>query len=233
MLDSHSQYIGGELEIFAHALNWKAYWSRTIRPWVRGSVMEVGAGLGINTPFLLDSGVSSCLCLEPDARLAGSLTRAITNLPQCQVQVGTTSSITTQRFDSLVYIDVLEHIEDDRSELERAASLLNPGGSIVVLSPAYQFLYSPFDASIGHYRRYNRASLLACQPAGCRLEKLVFLDSIGLCTSLANRLLLRQALPSKSQILLWDRRLIPLSRLADPLIGYCCGRSILGVWVRS
>ena len=76
-----------------------------------------------------------------------------------------------QRFDAVLYIDVLEHIEDDRGELERATRLLREGGYLIVLSPAHQWLFSPFDEAIGHFRRYDRRSLGALQPAGTALRR--------------------------------------------------------------
>lgn len=63
------------------------------------------------------------------------------------------------RFDTILYIDVLEHIADDRAELVEAARRLNPGGYLVVLSPAHQWLFTAFDAAIGHVRRYTAKSL--------------------------------------------------------------------------
>jgi hypothetical protein len=232
MIDSTGQYIGRELEIFAHAQNWKRYWSRAIQPWVRGSVLEVGAGMGANTPFLLHPGVTSCLSLEPDAQLAEQLKQVAAQDTRCRAQVGTTQALDGQQFDSLVYIDVLEHIEDDHGEMERASALLRPAGTLVVLCPAYQYLYSPFDKAVGHFRRYNRAMMRACSPESCRLERLFYLDAVGVATSLVNRLFLHQPVPTKGQILLWDRRLIPLSRLLDPVIGRSFGKSVIGVWTK-
>jgi hypothetical protein len=58
-----------------------------------------------------------------------------------------------QQFDSIIYIDVLEHIDADRDELERAANALQPGGFLVVLAPSHQWLYTALDKALGHYRR--------------------------------------------------------------------------------
>mgnify|MGYP001336705686 CR=1 FL=1 len=223
-------YIGSELELFAHAQRWKAYYKSMIVPFFGKRVLEVGAGLGATTAALSDGTQDEWICLEPDPDLLAQL--ASLPLPACcRPQAGFIATLTPDsRFDSILYIDVLEHIPDDRAELERASSHLAPGGKLIVLSPAYQFLFSPFDESIGHYRRYTRASLSALTPSGCRPILLHYLDSVGLFTSLANRLFLRQSLPTHAQILFWDRRLVPLSRLIDRLIGFRFGRSIVAVW---
>lgn len=223
-------YIGSELELFAHAQQWKAYYKNLIAPFFGRRVLEVGAGLGATTIALCDGTQDEWICLEPDPDLLAQLCSQ--PLPVCcRPQPGFVTTLASDaRFDSILYIDVLEHIADDRAELELASRHLAPGGKLIVLSPAYQFLFSPFDKSIGHYRRYTRSTLSALTPLGCRLVELRYLDSFGLFTSLANRLFLRQPLPTYAQILFWDRWLVPISRLIDPLMGFRFGRSIVGIW---
>jgi len=226
-------YVGQELDLFAHAVHWKAYWASRIREWIRGDVLEVGAGLGVNTIALRNSDVTSWLCLEPDSELAERLAKAVTAIPNCRVRVGTMASLAERTFDSILYIDVLEHIKDDAEEMARAAKLLRSGGHLVVLAPAHQFLYSSFDAAIGHHRRYNKASLQRCSPPGCRTEAMFYLDSLGVFASLANRMVLRQNKPSLRQIEIWDNFIVPTSRLLDQVFGGAIGKTIVGAWKRG
>jgi hypothetical protein len=104
----------------------------------------------------------------------------------------------------------------------------------VVLSPAFQALYSPFDAAIGHHRRYTRVTLaqLAAE-ADLRPVKMFYLDSIGFLASAANRILLRRAMPTLKQIHLWDRAMVPISRLVDPLLLYSFGKTVVGIWQKT
>jgi SAM-dependent methyltransferase len=230
-------YVGQELDVFAHAKNWKNYWSYEIRAYLTGDVLEVGAGIGANTEILCNERVSSWTCLEPDPALAERLrARLIThsNLAACKVVVGTIEAIgSSQQFDGILYIDVLEHVADDRAELTRASRILRPGGKIVVLAPAHQWLYTPFDRAIGHVRRYTKPTLSACTPDDCTLERLTYLDSVGMLASLGNRLVLHQADPSLKQILFWDRFLVPFSRIADLVTFHAIGKSILGIWKKG
>jgi SAM-dependent methyltransferase len=230
-------YVGSELDVFALASHWKAYYTRFIAPFFGRSVLEVGAGLGATTAVICDGSQDDWLCIEPDPSLVAVIDKKI-HAGQlhvcCRAQVGTVSSLDAgQLFDSIVYIDVLEHIEDDARELREASLHLNSGGRLIILSPAYQFLFSPFDRAIGHYRRYTRSSLAALTPKNCRVVKMLHLDSLGVFTSLANRILLHQDTPTEKQILFWDRRLIPISKLFDRLFGYRLGRSVIGVWERT
>jgi len=194
----------------------------------------VGAGLGATTAALCDGRQRSWLCLEPDADLAGAIEAGIAagRLPSCcRVARGTTADLAADaRFDAILYVDVLEHIGDDAGELGRAARHLGPGGALVVLAPAHPWLYSPFDAAIGHHRRYTRRALAAVAPAGLALVALRYLDSVGLLASAGNRLVWRRRLPTAGAIAAWDRWMVPLSARVDPWLGFRVGRSVLAVW---
>ena len=230
-------YVGQELDVFAHATNWKRYWSSVVQPFIKGDVLEVGAGLGVNTPFLKPRATRSWTCLEPDPALAARLETSLKNKAEtahCKTIIGTTRSFgSVPQFDALLYIDVLEHIEDDRGELEYAARLLRPKGSLIVLSPAHPWLYTPFDKSIGHVRRYTRRTLAGCVPPSCHQERLIYLDSCGMLASLGNRLLLQQSDPTLKQIHFWDQFLVPPSAFFDHLTRYTLGKSVLAIWTKQ
>jgi SAM-dependent methyltransferase len=226
-------YVGNELTLFAAAANWKAYVARQLAPLIRGDVLEVGAGIGTNTHFFHNDRVTSWQCLEPDPELAAQAANAIGALPRTSMFVGTTATPGLGRYDTLLYIDVLEHIEDDRAELERAARLLSPGGRLIVLCPAHQALYSEFDRAIGHFRRYNAKTLTACGPPSLTLERDFYLDSVGMLASFANRAILKSEQPTLAQIRTWDRYLVRLSILLDPCFGRRVGKSVIAVWRRD
>jgi hypothetical protein len=197
----------------------------------------VGAGVGATTLVMCAGSQTEWVCLEPDARLRNQIDQLIAagRLPACCLARGgfVSDLEAADLFDTFIYIDVLEHIEEDGAELGAAAAHLTPGGRLIVLSPAFHFLYSPFDKSIGHYRRYDKKMYRALTPPGCTVEKLIYLDSLGTVTSLVNRLILSQSLPTIDQILFWDRRLIPVTKWLDRLIHYSFGRSLLGIWKKN
>lgn len=229
------KYVGSELDLFATVLNWKAYWSRQIRPFLRGDILEVGAGIGSNTRFLNPGGAGRWVFLEPDPEFAAELvknSREVKSGRAYETICGTLKSLAGQQFDTIIYIDVLEHIDNDREELNQAASHLRPGGHLIVLSPAHQRLFSPFDAAIGHFRRYNRSTLQSISPASLRIERLRYLDCAGLILSAANMLLLRQSMPTEAQLRFWDRWIVPVSRVFDKLFRYSVGKTVIAIWRR-
>jgi len=218
-------YVGNELSLFAQAHNWKTYMASIFRPWLGRRVLDVGAGIGSNIPDLFTDPVEEWVAMEPDADLARQIVGA------SRVIAGTLTTLdASERFETILYLDVLEHIANDTAELLHATQYLAPGGRLVVLVPAHQFLFSPFDSAIGHYRRYGRGSLRRIGPKNGRLEQLLLLDSVGLLASLANKLVLRSAHPTLGQIHVWDRTMVPLSRALDRLTGYRVGKSAVAVW---
>jgi len=230
------KYHGCELEMMGQANNWKSYLADQVKPFIRGNVLEVGSGMCAKTLNLYGPLCSTWVCLEPDPDLArrgqeslhGSCIESL-----AEIRVGTTECISSNElFDSIIYIDVLEHIQDDEGELQRAAGLLRPEGRIIIVAPAHPFLFSPFDSAVGHYRRYDGKSLRNIMPERLIEERVAYLDSFGMLASLANRLLMRRSMATAVQLKLWDTLLVRLSRFADSLVAYTCGKTVLAVWRR-
>jgi SAM-dependent methyltransferase len=222
-------YPGDELDVFAHAGNWKTYLAGILGPFIAGEVLEVGAGIGATARLLHSPAVRRWVCLEPDLALAE---RIAAEVGCVEVRVGTIAALGSpgDRFDTILYVDVLEHIEQDAEELRGAAGLLRPGGRMIVVAPAHGFLFSPFDRAIGHFRRYDRAGLRRIAPPGLSEELVIYVDSAGMLLSMLNRALLRSSRPTLRQIMLWDRSVVPISRRLDPVLGYAVGKSVIAVW---
>lgn len=234
---SVSNYEGAELPLFIDAINWKHYLFSFISPMTAGrDVLEVGAGIGGTTAIFATGKEKSWLCLEPDRTLSNILYQKINTFHSDKIQIfnGTLESLGDKnKFDTIIYIDVLEHIANDAEELTKATQLLRKGGNIIIVSPAHQWLYSEFDKSVGHFRRYNKHSLRSLTPDFLKLDKIIYLDSVGLLASLSNLLILKQEIPTAKQIRLWDSVFVRLSRILDPLLGHSIGKSIYCVWHKT
>ena len=230
-------YVGSELELFGAAHRWKRYLRQQIRPYLKGRVLEVGAGLGATARALSGASETEWVCLEPDPALASQVDGKIRarELPaHCRSVVGTTATCADLApFDTVLYVDVLEHIQDDRSELARACALLAEGGHLIVLAPAHQWLYTPFDRAIGHHRRYSRRALTGLDVPGLRLGDWRYLDSAGLLASVGNRVFLRSPMPTPGQIRFWDSVLVRISQFLDPVTRYRAGKSVMVVWEKA
>jgi hypothetical protein len=235
---TEKNYQGTELELFADAINWKSYWSKSLKQYAAGTVIEVGAGIGSSTRYICaNSDVDRCVCLEPDPNFAVHLSSLISTgfLPNyCEIRSGILSDIPKDvQADAIFYIDVLEHIENDVEEVAIAATHLVHGGRLVVLSPAFGWLYTPFDKAIGHHRRYSRKDVKQLTAPGLEVERVFFLDSVGMLLSMANRFMLRSETPTAGQIKFWDRNIVPISTYVDRVFGSIGGRSIVIIWKKK
>lgn len=230
-------YIGNELELFKYAHNWKNYYASFIRRYLINDVLEVGAGIGETTHSLCDGNQKSWLCVEPDAELTKEIIikKESGYLPSfIEIVTCTLEGVDSNRkFDAIIYIDVIEHIENDTDELKKASTFLKPGGHLIVLVPAHNYLYSEFDKSIGHFRRYNKKMLTYVAPEGLKQIDLRYLDSLGLLASLANKWFLKQDYPELKQIKFWDNFIISISKITDILSFYCIGKTVIGIWQKK
>jgi hypothetical protein len=226
------KYVGQELEIFKNAIKWRNYWSNFINSEIKGNVLEVGSGMGTITNELSASDFKSWVSIEPDYSLL-TMTNPEIRGEVCLIN-GTSSSIKRKEyFDTILYIDVLEHIKNDKAEIHAISSSLKIGGSIIVLSPAFNFLFNDFDLSVGHYRRYNKKSLLNLLPEGFTVKKIKYLDTLGFVLGLLNKLFLKKSTPSNFQIKFWDTFLIPISKYVDLLTFNYVGKSIILVATKT
>lgn len=231
------EYVGDELPLFQDATVWKEYFSSMLRPFVRGDVLEVGAGIGGTTPYLHTPEATSWVCLEPDPSHCEKMNSCClngNNAPLAKIICGTLDSLPPeQRFHTILYIDVLEHVKDDKAEVSLALNRLHAGGHLVTISPAHNFLFNPFDKAVGHFRRYNKGMLSALTPQGATLARLTYLDSLGMLLSLANKFILKSSTPKRSQVQFWDKRVVPLSKVFDPITGYNIGKNIIAIWKKQ
>lgn len=191
-----------------------------IRPFVGQRVLEVGAGTGTITQFLRDR--DRTLATDVDAQYLHLLERRFEHNVNVDVAPYDLSqpppdAVSRQKYDTIICLNVLEHIQDDRAALERLYDLLEPGGRLVLLVPAHGVLYGEIDQAIGHYRRYEKnalAQLLA--GVGFETSELFFVNALSTVGWYVNgRLLKRNSVPGM-QARVADR-LVPLYRLERKL----------------
>ncbi len=225
------EYIGNELELFEHANNWKKYYAKNISKHIKGNVLEVGAGIGANTKFLITNDVTSWTYVEPDTSLFSKIELKNSQIITDQKFInGTIDDVNDTNYDCIIYIDVLEHIEFPKQEIQKIKDKLSKNGKLIILVPAYQTLFSEFDEKIGHFRRYNKKMLQEHINHELKTLELFYLDSVGLLASIANKYILKKETPSIENVYFWDKKLIPCSKISDQLIGKKMGKSLIGIF---
>ena len=222
-------YIGDELPIFSKALIWKDYWSSLIEQnTFVDNAIEVGAGIGSNIPFLFGN-CKLFYLLEPDISFCQDYLYPYSKKnDSIKIINGTIRDLNEGvPLDRIYYIDVLEHIESDKVELENATSKLSRNGSIFILVPAHQFLYSEFDRNVGHFRRYTVKSFSGIIPVGYRIVSTKYLDSVGFCLNVVLKIIPGTIFPTERNIYFWNKYLVPISKILDKIMCYKVGKSLL------
>jgi 2-polyprenyl-3-methyl-5-hydroxy-6-metoxy-1,4-benzoquinol methylase len=196
-------------------------------------VIDVGAGIGSTAKVLNFKKFKRWVELEPDQthvkKIRQDQIRGL--IPEYyEVRCGMLRDIAQKEvFDTILYIDVLEHIESDSEELLLAERYLSTKGNIIILAPAHPFLFTIFDQRVGHFRRYNKKTMESISPPNLKVINLRYLDSIGMIASFLNKSFLRSDSPKPSHIKLWDRILVRTSRKFDKILSYNLGKSIVCV----
>ncbi len=232
-----STYILDDLEKMSKAKNYFAWQGRLVRRELGQRVVEVGCGVGNFTHMLLDRELVVALDIEVEC--IERLRERYPHQPNLHTLVGevTSSDVLALRSfhaDSCVCLNVLEHIEDHRRALERMAAILEPGGVIILLVPAFPALYGPIDRNLGHYRRYTRDSLRAvAHDAGLRIRKMHHINSIGFFGWWANARIVRREVQSEFQIKVFDRYFVPVISRAEEFIRPPFGQSLFAVLEKS
>ena len=127
-------------------------------------------------------------------------------------------------------MDVIEHIENDIKELDQAISKLNKNGKLVIIVPAFSILFSDFDKSVGHFRRYTKKNFFNYKNSEVKLRNLKYFDSLGFFILFLSKILKFKG-NSKAVfgIKVWNM-LIPISRLIDKIIFHSLGKSLICVY---
>ena len=195
-------------------------------------VLEVGSGTGNITQFLATAGraVTATDVVPSYRRL---LQETFAHQPQVSVGVFNLDQAAPEEyvqhsFDTVVCLNVLEHIENDLYALQQMRKVLAPGGKLALLVPSHQFLFGEFDRAVGHFRRYERKGLhKLLENAGFRVRQTKFFSMAAMLPWFINgRVLKRDYLPPNQTDL--ANRLVPLLKL-EKLIGPPCGISLIAI----
>jgi SAM-dependent methyltransferase len=228
-----STYNVEDQERMTSAKNYFAWQARLVKPALGRRVVEVGCGVGNFTRILLDREAVIAVDIEPrciqrlQERFAGC---ANVHPVVCDVSSTDFSDLARFRADSCVALNVLEHVADDAGALRRMASVVAPGGHIVLLTPAFPSLYGPIDRNLGHHRRYSRGGIAKlARTAGLEPVKIHYVNAIGFFGWWANAHVWRREAQSAGQIRIFDRFVAPVSSRIESLVRPPFGQSLFVV----
>lgn len=214
--------VGGRtLEVFGNTPHLNDWLYAKLAAGVRGDVLEIGSGIG-NLSRLIARDADSVVLSDMEPHYLEALRKAFAGDGRVVVTPYDLDGepplpIAARRFDAIVAVNVIEHIDDDRALAARLAALLKPGGRLLVYVPACPFAYGSLDRALGHFRRYTPATLAALL-AGAGLEPTPprYMNLLGLLGWFVNGRLVRRRNISAAQVRVFEA-LVPLLRLEDRL----------------
>lgn len=231
--DPYGQYtVKKTLEGLSDAFRFNGWMYDAIAPFCKGELLEVGGGIGNLSRYLIDHSSrvtlsdideSFCRILEQRFGRHPSLARVMKldlGLP------GASGSLGKELFDTVIALNVIEHIQDDGLAVRNAASMLRPDGNLVVLVPAHAWLYNRLDKELGHFRRYSKKELIRLvEGAGLRVTHIRYFNGMAIPAWWVSGML-RLTRISAGMSAGYDR-LTPLARLTDKLTGNRMGLSLI------
>lgn len=156
--------------------NWVEYKTDKILNLIEGkNVLDIGCGIGTFTEKIANAGYK-VTAIDYAAK-----PKKTKNYKFVRADILNLGKVPKGPFDSVIALDVLEHVEHDQKAIANIYKLLKPGGTIVLTVPAFPQLYAPLDAKIGHIRRYTQTEIIQkIRKAGFKTKKRFYWNFAGL-----------------------------------------------------
>lgn len=232
-------YEGRDLEAMSFAINYHQWILDLFRPYVGKDIVEVGAGSGSVTLMLKQYKPNSLVAIEPSREMYPELKKNLVhtrNIYTYQDFFYNISDEIRRKFqpDTFFYVNVMEHIPDDSTEISTVYNTLKPGGRLLIFVPALPFLLSNFDKKIGHFRRYLRKDLeRKCKNSGFDIELSRYFDFPGVIPWFIKYRFAGSTKMSSKQIDMYDKKIIPIIKPIETFIPPIIGKNIILVARKS
>lgn len=217
------------------AVNYHEWILRLFKPYIGSSVVEVGAGTGSFSELLARQNVRSLSLVEPSSEMHAILTARLERLATTARVVTYNSTfrqaaerLTEDRPDTIVYVNVMEHIADDEAELAAVHRALEENGKALIFVPAFNWLYGKLDKEIGHFRRYTKSELEdKCRRANFKVVHSTYFDLLGIAPWWVKYRLLQSTTVSARAVQTYDRYVVPVAERLESVMSVPLGKNVL------
>lgn len=222
------------LDVISFAPNFNEYMFKTIEPYCYGYILEIGSGIGNISKHFIDKKATISLTDIRDNYVDilkdnfESNTEDIYNLNITDPDFDLKFKDKFESYDSIFALNVVEHIKDDNLAITNAKKLLKPGGNLVILVPAYQWMYNSFDTALEHYRRYTKSRLNNIMKDKLEIIHSQYFNVFGMAGWFVSGKILRKKSIPRNQMELYDK-LIGLSKALDKVVLNKVGLSVISV----
>ena len=178
---------------------------------------------------------ASVTAVEPEPVLAKKILPRVSSSENIEVIIGGSTDAYRQLsdknkiFDTVIYLNVMEHISDDLGEFNKAKAILKPGGKLLVYVPALPWLYSQIDSDTGHVRRYTKKLLReVTAKSGFEIVSLDYFEVVGIIPYLIVYKLLRRRVVTGSSSGFYNKAILPLSLILHRIMrGRLVGKNLV------
>jgi 2-polyprenyl-3-methyl-5-hydroxy-6-metoxy-1,4-benzoquinol methylase len=218
------------LSVIEKADRFNEWMYRTIAPHCKGKILEIGSGIGNISQFFIADKQEIVLSDLRDNYcdiLRNKFNNPVMKMDLVHPDFDNEYAGAIGTFDTLFALNVVEHIKDDLLAIGNCKKLLKPGGTLIILVPAYQFLFNNFDVELEHFRRYTQKSLKAViVKNNLRITKLFSFNFIGIFGWFVSGKILREKSIPEGQMSLFNK-LVPICKIADFLTFNQMGLSVI------
>ncbi len=229
------------LQILAKADLFNNWMYETIKPFVRGRVLEIGSGIGNISKFFVEAGFEImltdlrevyCQHLEEEFSSKPNVL-GVATIDLTDPDFDTNYADYLGSFDTVFAMNVVEHIYDDALATANCHKLLRKDGHIIILVPAFQWLYNAFDNALEHYRRYNKARLNTLLTSNkFEIIHSQYFNAAGILGWFVSGKLMKNDTIPEGQMQLYNK-LVPIFKLIDRIIFRSFGLSVVSVGVKK
>lgn len=223
------------LQVIAGARQFNTWMFRVIQPFINGRILEIGSGIGNISSLLLkdypsvtlsDINPQYCSYLHEHYGHFTSL-ESIERLDLVAPDFEQRNANLLQQFDTIILMNVIEHIEDHDQAVNNAKRLLRTGGQLILLAPAYPYLFCKLDTGLGHFRRYTKKSLKALLTRnGFFISGHTYFNFTGIAGWFLFGKILRRTELNNGEVGIYEKT-VPLHKFIDRLMHRFAGLSVI------
>ncbi|MDT8414101.1 MAG: class I SAM-dependent methyltransferase [Flavobacteriaceae bacterium] len=219
------------LDVISKADRFNRWMYDTISPYCQGKILEIGSGIGNISQFFIAenkpislSDVRENYCSILSNKYSKN---KVIQLDLVDADFEIKYQTLLNSFDTVFALNVIEHIENDSLAIQNCKKLLKKNGRLIILVPAYAFLFNEFDKSLEHFRRYNKNSLnrLVVQNQLIPIKSFYF-NCVGILGWFVSGNLLKNKTIPEGQMGLYNK-LVPLIKLIDKIVLNKIGLSVI------
>jgi SAM-dependent methyltransferase len=217
------------LEGLATAVNHRRWFIELALPYLGDDPIEIGSGLG-DYALEWSERLPRFTATEADPDRLVLLKERLADRSNIEVRQMLLPTTETGQYSAAVSYNVLEHIEDHATALRSMATLVKPGGKVILIVPAFMFAMSNVDIATGHVRRYTKKSMRAVMAeAGLEIEKLHYANALGLIGYYAATSVFKLAPKEGPMVKIYDSLVLPVTKAMESVVRPPFGQSVFVV----